>query len=310
MPRTARRLFGALIALVLVLGVTACGDDDDDPSASSSGSTDGGDKGSLTVGAKLDPEAQLLGNLMALTLEEKGYDITRKIPTGNTDVTRAALTGGDIDIYWEFTSSGLTILEQDPIGDPEEAYEKAKELDAENGITWLPSAEMNDTYALAVAEDGDVDATALGDLTPDEASELKLCVDPEGGFRKDVLPLVADSYGLEFPDSVQVGADLIPQSIADGTCDIGIVYSTSFLIPENGLRVLEDDERAFGAYTPAPTIKTDTLADFPDLEADLAELTELLDTETITDLNAQAEGDGKKTAAVAEEFLAEQGIIE
>src|SRR4051812_44215226 len=210
MTRLTTRALGGLAALALVAALAACGSSG---GSDASGTTGGTDKGKLTVGSKLDPEAQLLGQLMALTLESKGYSITTKIPTGNTDVTRAALTSGAIDIYWEFTSSGLTILKQDPIGDPTEAYDKAKELDAKNGITWLPSAAMNDTYALAVAADGDVSAEKLSDLSADDAKALKMCVDPEGGFRKDVLPLVSDSYGLDFPDTRQVGADLIPESV-------------------------------------------------------------------------------------------------
>jgi osmoprotectant transport system permease protein len=107
-------------------------------------------KGKIAVGSKLDTEAKLLGTMLAKTLESKGYDVSTKIPTGNTDITRTALVNGDIDIYWEFTSSGLNLVEQSPIGDPQEAYEKVKQLDAANGITWLDSATMNDTYALAV----------------------------------------------------------------------------------------------------------------------------------------------------------------
>ena len=213
MTTSTRKLFTALAALALVVGLAACGDDDDkSSSATTDASSSSGSGGAITVGAKLDPEAQLLGNLMAQTLEAKGYDVTTKIPTGNTDVTRQALTSDSIDIYWEFTSSGLTLLKQDPIGDPQEAYDKAKELDAKNGITWLPSADMNDTYALAVAEDGDVKATTMSELK-DEVDGLKLCVDPEGGFRKDVLPLVKTSYDIEFTDTTQVGADLIPQAV-------------------------------------------------------------------------------------------------
>lgn len=293
------RLLVALLALVLVTSAAACG-------SSGGASSSGGKK--ITVGSKLDPEAQLLGNLMVLTLQDKGYDVTPKIPTGNTDVTRKALTDGAIDIYWEFTSSGLSILKQDPIGNPTEAFDKAKELDAKNGITWLPSADMNDTYALAVATGGKVKATTISELKS-EADGLKLCVDPEGGFRKDVLPLIKSSYGIDFTDTVQQGADLLPAAVKDGKCDIGIVYSTSFLIPKNDLRILTDDKQAFGAYTPAPTIKTDKLEDYPDLESDLSVLTKALDTATITDLNAKAGGDAKKTKQVAQAFLEGKGII-
>ena len=88
--------------------------------------------------------------MLSQTLTNKGYDVSTKIPTGNTDITRKALVNGDIDIYWEFTSSGLNIVKEKPIGDPQAAYAKVKQLDAANGITWLDAATMNDTYALAV----------------------------------------------------------------------------------------------------------------------------------------------------------------
>ena len=306
MHTSTRKPVAALVALLLFVAV-GCGSSSKKSSdTTASGSTSTSSK-SITVGSKLDPEAQLLGNLMALTLEGKGYKVKSKIPTGNTDITRKALTSGSIDIYWEFTSSGLTLLKQDPIGDPQKAFEKAKELDAKNGITWLPSADMNDTYALAVADGGKVKAKTMTELKS-EASGLKLCVDPEGGFRKDVLPLVKTSYGIEFTNTTQVGADLIPQAVQQGKCDIGIVYSTSFLIPKNKLRIVEDDKHAFGAYTPAPTIKTDKLKDYPNLEQDLSALTKLLDTKTITALNAKAGGEPGKTKQVAKDFLKEKGI--
>ncbi|MBI2708224.1 MAG: hypothetical protein HYX34_00790 [Actinobacteria bacterium] len=290
-----------LLAVLAVVAVgAACG--------GGSGSSGSSDRGSITVGAKLDPEAQLLGQLMAKTLEAKGYTVKTKIPTGNTDITRRALTSGSIDIYWEFTSSGLAILKQDPIGDPGQAYDKARQLDAKNGITWLPSASMNDTYALAVAANGPVKAQSLSDLASAGTSGLTLCADPEGGFRTDVLPLVTKTYGITFTKVTQIGADLVPQSVAQGKCQVGIVYSTSFLIPKNNLRVLADDKRAFGAYTPAPTIKASRLKDFPKLQSDLAKLTKALDTATITELNAKAGGDAKKVAQVADDFLKSKGI--
>ena len=50
------------------------------------------------------------------------------------------------------------------VGDPQQAYAQVKKLDAENGITWLPAAAMNDTYALAVKDGGPVPATNLTGL--------------------------------------------------------------------------------------------------------------------------------------------------
>ena len=140
--------------------------------------------------------------------------------------------------------------------------------------------------------------------------DTKLCVDSEGGFREDVLPLIKDSYGLEFTNTQQLGYELIPPAVKDGQCDVGIVYSTAGLIAKNDLKVLEDDKQAFGAYTPAPTIKTANLSKYPTLQADLQALTDALDTDTITELNARVDVDKEAAEKVAEDFLKEKGIIE
>jgi osmoprotectant transport system substrate-binding protein len=273
-------------------------------------SSDEGD-GGITIGSKLDTEAQLLAHLMASVLEDRGYEVRKRMRLGGTDLIRKALLGGDIDVYWEFTGTGLGFLDNPPIGDPVRAYETARRLDAGNGVTWLPAAAMNDTYALAVADGGPA-AANLTELaaTIKAQPDTTLCADPEGGFRTDVLPAIASAYGLEFANVRQLGQPLIPPAVAGGECAVGIVYSTSALILKHKLRVVDDDKRAFGAYTPAPTIKTERLEQWPSLAEDLAGLTAALDTPTITVLNAEVEVDGRPAEDVALEFLRSRGLLE
>jgi osmoprotectant transport system substrate-binding protein len=301
-----RRLAALFLTLVLLALGAACGDDDNGDG--DSGAADGP---SIVVGSKLDTEAQLLGLMTAELLSDKGYDVATKIPLGSTDLVRKALTSGNIDIYWEFTSSGLSLLKETPVGDPQEAYRRVKELDADNGITWLPPAAMNDTYALAVKNGGPIAASTLTELgaTVKAKPDTPLCVDPEGGYREDVLPRIADAYGLAFSEVKQIGYDLIPEAVAKGECQVGIVYSTAALIVKHDLRVVADDQQAFGAYTPAPTVKTDRLERWPNLAKDLAGLTAVLDTPTITKLNARADIDGLEHRDVARQFLTEQGLL-
>src|SRR5436305_15278050 len=130
-----RRSAVALVGLLALLG-WQCG--------GGGGSGSGGK--AIVVGSKLDTEAQLLGRLMAEQLKAKGYSVRTKIPLGGTDIIRKALTSKQIDVYWEFTGSGLNLLGQRPIGDPQAAYAKVKELDTANGETWLPPARLNHTY--------------------------------------------------------------------------------------------------------------------------------------------------------------------
>jgi osmoprotectant transport system substrate-binding protein len=154
----------------------------------------------------------------------------------------------------------------------------------------------------------DTSLTALAAYVKDNP-DTKLCVDSEGGFREDVLPLVKTTYGLEFTNTQQLGYELIPPAVKSGQCDVGIVYSTAGLISKNDLKVLEDDKQAFGAYTPAPTIKTSNLAKYPTLQADLKQLTDALDTDTITELNARVDVDKETADKVASDFLKEKGIV-
>src|ERR1041384_2698508 len=148
-----RRTAVALVGLLALLG-WQCG--------GSGGSGSGGK--SIVVGSKLDTEAQLLGRLMAAQLEAKGYSVRTKIPLGGTDIIRKALTSKNIDVYWEFTGSGLHLLGQRPIGDPRAAYARVKDLDAAKGVTWLPAARLHHTYALAVKGDGPITARSLSEL--------------------------------------------------------------------------------------------------------------------------------------------------
>jgi osmoprotectant transport system substrate-binding protein len=297
-----RRTTVALVGLVMLVA-GGCG-------GGGSGSGGGG-RGTIVVGSKLDTEAQILGRLMAAQLEAKGYTVRTKIPLGGTNIIRKALTSKRIDLYWEFTGSGLNLLGERPVGDPRAAYARVKELDAANGVTWLPAARLNDTYALAVKGDGPIPARTLSELAGSLRSQpgARLCVDPEGGFREDVLPLLQSVYGITFAETTQLGYELIAPAVADGRCVAGIVYSTAALIVKNGLRVLDDDKAAFGAYTPAPTALTSRLSRWPGLADDLAPLTAALDTPTITMLNARVDVDKIPVEQVARDFLVTRGLI-
>lgn len=299
-----KRSLMAVAGLVALVG-TACGGGGVESESAAGG------RGTIVVGSKLDTEAQILGRLMAQQLEDKGYDVRTKIPLGGTSIVRKALTSKRIDVYWEFTGSGLNLLGERPIGDPQAAYARVKELDEANGVTWLPAARLNDTYALAVKGGGPITARTMSELAGALQSHpgATLCVDPEGGFREDVLPLLQSAYGISFPETIQLGYELIPPAVAEGRCAAGIVYSTAALILKNGLRVLEDDKAAFGAYTPAPTVLTSRLSRWPSLADDLAALTTALDTPTITALNAQVDVDKLTPQEVARNFLVTRRLV-
>src|SRR2546427_3291358 len=97
-----------LFALIPMLILSACGGSTGSSTSSSGTSTPS--KVPITVGSKLDPEAQLLGEMYVLLLQKAGFTVTPKLALGQTPTVFAALKSSAIDLYPEFTATGLNLL--------------------------------------------------------------------------------------------------------------------------------------------------------------------------------------------------------
>ena len=62
----------------------------------------------ITVGAKNFTEQYVVGSMLALLLEDKGFDVTERMGTGSS-VTRSALETGQIDLYPEYTGTAWQV---------------------------------------------------------------------------------------------------------------------------------------------------------------------------------------------------------
>src|SRR5690625_2237451 len=98
----------AAVSFILVLLLSACG----------------GGSSKIKVGSKDFTESLILGEMYALVLEEAGFDVERKLNLGGTLVAHEAMKNGDIDLYPEYTGTGLiNIMEEEPMSDPQEVYD-------------------------------------------------------------------------------------------------------------------------------------------------------------------------------------------
>jgi len=141
-----RRLIVLMSALVLAFAMSGCGGTEA-PKA----------KGPITVGSKIDTEGELLSEIIRQLLVGNGFEVVDKSQTGTTDVVRAALLAGEIDIYPEYTGSGLAFFEDsDPetYKDAEKGYQTVKAADLErNSVVWLTPARANNTWLIATRAD-------------------------------------------------------------------------------------------------------------------------------------------------------------
>jgi osmoprotectant transport system permease protein len=103
---------------------------------------------SLTIGSKNDADGQLLAEMYSLLLANQGFNVTTKLALGQTPVLDAAIKSGAVDIYPEFTGTGLSLGKLTNTTDPQQAYSEVKTYyEQQFHVTWLAAAfNLNDSY--------------------------------------------------------------------------------------------------------------------------------------------------------------------
>jgi len=103
------------------------------------------------VGGKTFTEALTLGYMTRYLLEDRGFKVVDETGLGETAVITPALFSGQIDIYWEYTGTGLmNVMGYDEVvTDPQKCYELVKDWYLENhDVVWLDYAPANNTFVL------------------------------------------------------------------------------------------------------------------------------------------------------------------
>ncbi len=270
----------------------------------------------ITVAGKNFTEQLILGNLLATVLSTAGADVTNQSNTPGSNGVREALLNGNIDISYEYTGTGwLSYLgHEKPIPDAVKQYEAVRDEDLGNGLTWLPPAPMNNTYAFAIREDKaeELGVTKLSDLQALPKKELTFCIESEFASRNDGFPNMLKTYKLkdsELGEVTILDTGVIYQATADGDCNFGEVFTTDGRILALDLRVLEDDKGYFPLYNVTPVIQSDLLEEHPEIAEIFAEINPKITNEAMLELNAKVDVDGMDPAVVAKEWLVQEGFL-
>ncbi len=326
-----KRWFTWLAMVALILSVAACnaastGGDTDTTSTPDTGvmtdtdvMTDTGAMmgGKVVVSSKGFTEQYILGEMYSLLLENHGYDVERKLGLGSETVVTEAMKVGDVDLYPEYTSTGLlAILQQTPPAgnDRQAIYDMVKAgYESELQLTWLDAAPFNNTQALAVTQEtsDQYDLTKVSQLV-DLAPQLRIGGAPEFYEREDGLPGLVSTYGpMEFAEEVQVDSGLRYQALLDGDIDVVVAYGTDGQIGGYDLVVLEDEKGLWPPYQVAPVVRQKFLQEHPDVADILNPLAPLLTDQVMADLNWMVDGPDKmEPADVARQFLEENGMLQ
>jgi osmoprotectant transport system substrate-binding protein len=273
----------------------------------------------VRVGSKEFTEQLLLGQITLLVLKDAGYTVDDRTGVAGSNKVRTALLSKEIDIYWEYTGTAwLSHLQHDePITDTQECYDKVKQEDEANGITWLPYAPFNNTYTImmrrAQAEElGIKSISELGTYLRANPTALAFAVDHEFTARADGLPGLESTYQFKLPEDNVIVMDnaIVYKALKENQADIGMGFSTDGRIQAFDLVNLEDDLSFFPAYNPAPNLRTEFAEENPEIVALLAKVAAMLDNDTIMQLNYLVDIEQKTPAAVAQEWLKTAGLID
>ena len=266
----------------------------------------------VIVASKPFGESFLLAEMFAQLLEARGLRVDRRPGLGATEIAFGALRDGAIDVYPEYTGTGLlAILHAAPNPDPRAVYDRvSREFRERYGVRWLPPLGFENTYAIAVRRET---AARLGLATLSDLARagptLRAGLTADFIGRPDGLPGLAGAYRLEFR-SVQA---LVPavkyQALAAGEVDVIDGYSTDGLIARYDLVVLRDDRHFFPPYEAAALVGAGLVRREPAAVAALTELSDRLSVEVMRRLNRRVEVDGEPIGLVAGAALAELGLV-
>jgi osmoprotectant transport system substrate-binding protein len=270
----------------------------------------------IVVGGKAFTEQQIMTAMTVQLLKAKGFNPDRKAGMGSAAV-RAALENGQIDVYWEYTGTGLGVFNKitDKFASAEDAYKKIKEVDGAKGIVWLNMSTVNNTYGFAMNKDDAAKRgiVSMSDLAKAVKGGAKLTFGSNAEFyaRPDGLPGWQTAYGFDFDrESVKrMDTGLVYSALKDRQVDVGVVFATDGRIPAFNFVVLKDDKTYAAPYNLTPVVRKEILDKNPKIADALNALAAKLNDDNMARLNASVDVDKKTVEDAADGFLKANGLL-
>ena len=269
----------------------------------------------VVVASKPFGESYLLAEMFSQLLESRGFTVDRKPGLGATEIAFGALRTNAIDVYPEYTGTGLIAILHDTLpdsvtADPRVVFAHVARRFADlYHVRWLPPLGFQNTYAIAVTRStaSRYHLRTLSDLAR-ESPHLTAGFTADFIGRSDGLVGLSRVYGLQ-PRAVRPLAPAVKyQAIASSAVDVIDGYSTDGLLARYDLVTLIDDKHFFPPYEAAALVSRRLDIQAPGAIAALTLLSGRLDERTMRQLNRRVEVDGEDVKKVASDELRALGL--
>jgi osmoprotectant transport system substrate-binding protein len=306
------------LVVVLIMGVllfSACGGSSTPPAGNEGEQQTEGEakeKPKIVIGSKNFTEQLILGEMVALLCEDAGYPVERKMRLGGTGLVHESLVNGEVNVYVEYTGTGLTaLLKEEPMYDPQAVYDKVKASYQEQwNLVWLDPWGFNNTYTITMskARAEELGVSKISDLK-DKAGDMAIGATQEFIPRVDGLAGLQDKYGFKFKEARGMESGVMYEALKEGKVDAISGFATDGRIPAFGFINLEDDQSYFPPYFAAPVVSGALLEEDPAVADVLNKLANQLDDAEMGALNYEVDGNKKEPIDVARQFLKDNGLI-
>ncbi len=276
----------------------------------------GEDEEAIVIAGKKWTEQYILPHIVSEYIKDKtDYNVRVQDGLGETPILTQAIRKADIDIYVEYTGTGLlTILKEEynPENSADEIYDRVKKGYSEQyDLEWMKPLGFQNTYALAVNEETDkkYQAATISDLAP-SSSEITFGGPTDFFEREDGYDPFVETYNLNFQEKRSLDPNLMYSAVREGEVNAIPAYTTDGRLVRFNLKVLEDDKKFFPPYYAAPIVRKETLEKYPELGDTINELAGQISEEEMAEMNARVDLDKENPREVAIDFLKQKNLID
>ena len=266
----------------------------------------------IVVASKPFAESYVLAEVFAQLLEARGHVVDRRLGLGTTEVALQALARSEIDVYPEYTGTGLAaVLAESSSGGSAAVFRRVSDAFlARWGARWLPPLGFANNYAVAMRR-GAADSLGVRTLSglARIAPRLSAGFSPDFAGRADGLLGLTEAYdGMEFRDVRNLLQAVKYQALAEGEVDVIDAYSTDGAVARYDLAVMTDDLGFFPPYDAAPLASRRFYEERPEATLLLSRLAGRIDEAVMRRANERVELAGVTPAQAARELLVEIGL--
>ncbi len=209
----------------------------------------------IKVGAKSDRKQELLSQMLVLALQQAGLETEEQIDYSEPLAMRGALEEGELDLYWESVTTGLTVihdLSTDVLPESRNRwYPLLKGLDKSSPLMWLEPIELNEEeqVSLVVSESMSEQPKVYGvlvdllteigpRLNDDTISQLNACIEfgadkqADSGDEKSVSE-VASAFLFDesldcLPSKIVVGSKQLTEHVWGGKILVLVLQAAGY----------------------------------------------------------------------------------